>query len=204
MTDLQRRVASTKSALGHSLSVYSLPDGTAWVNFALPATNTEVLSSWKWPIYRVDKYKARNLDDERRLAAMVPGMQKRVMMEPKWINFMIWDGDKSKGRSAALQELSNGSTLIVRYFLFTGGYSEATFDLSGADKAIADALAITEYLSSGEFPRREAKDSALRNASSTCEQNAVHEDFSQCMARIRACIEAATGDPASYAVCTTR
>lgn len=187
MTDRERKVASIRNDTGHSLSVYRMPDGSIWANFGLPKSNAEVLSSTQWPIYRVDKRTPRDLDAERRLQRLVRGITSRVTLEPKWINFMVWNGKVDAGRSEELIELSDGTAVTFRYFLFTGGYSETTFPLQGAAPAIAEAIDILAHLKSGDLQRIEAMSSAIKAAQKTCEANAVREDFSVCNERVKSC-----------------
>jgi len=189
MTDRERKVASIRNDTGHSLSIYRLPDGSVWANFGLPKTNTEVLSSAQWPIYRVDKRTPRDLDSERRLQRLVRGYASRATLEPKWINFMVWNGKADAGRSEELIELSEGTAVTFRYFLFTGGHSETTFPLHGAAPVIAEAIDISGNLKSGELQRIEALSSAIKAAQKSCESNAVREDFSVCNGRVRSCAE---------------
>lgn len=191
MTDHERKVAIIRNDTGHSLSVYRMPDGTVWVNFGLPKSNVEVLSSTQWPIYRVDKLTPRDLDTERRLQRLVRDLSSSTTLKPKWINFMVWSGKIDAGRSEELIELSDGTAVTFRYFLFTGGYSETTFSLQGAAPVIAEAIDISAHLKSGDLQRIEAMSSAIKAAKKTCEANAVREDFSVCNERVNSCVSKA-------------
>ena len=202
MTDRERKVAIIRNDTGHSLSVYRMPDGTVWANFGLPKSNAEVLSATQWPIYRVDKRTPRDLDSERRLQRLVRGTASRATQEPKWINFMVWNGKVDAGRSEELIELSNGTAVTFRYFLFTGGYSETTFPLQGASPAIAEAIHLSTLLQSGDLQRVEAISSAIKAAGKTCETNAVREDFSVCNERIKSCASKAGNSIDQFRQCT--
>lgn len=201
MTDRERKVAAIQNETGHSLSIYRMPDGSVWANFALPKSNVEILSSGQWPIYRVDKRKPRDLDSERRLQRLVRGHISRTKLEPKWINFMVWHGNVDLGRSEELIELSDGDTITFRYFLFTGGYSETKFTLRGAGAVIAEAIDISASLKSGHIQRIEAMTSANVAERKICENNAIREDFSLCNQRVKSCASKAENSVDQFRQC---
>lgn len=188
MTDEVRHTASTVNSSGYRLTFYRMPDGSVWGNFKLPAASSELLSNKAWPMYRVDRNPPRNLDDERRLSRLVRGVPAYAENEPKWINFRVWDGNAEQGRHDGLIEIINGSRLVFRYTLFTGGYSETTFDLTGARAAITTIARIEQAL-----PRMERAESVRRlmaAAHKRCSENAVREDFAVCAARLEPCKDA--------------
>lgn len=201
MTDRERKVAIAQNDTGHSLSIYRMPDDAVWVNFSLPKSSGEVLATNKWLMYRVDKETPRNLDDERRLQRLVGELQKRVVPEPKWLNFMIWDGKVEVGRSEGLIEFMDGESVTFRYYLFTGGFMETTFSLTGASPAIADALGLTGELKSGSLQRVEAVKSAMKVARKSCESNAVRVDFSVCFEKVKACAAQANENVDQFQLC---
>lgn len=141
MTDEKRRTAKILNSAGHSLSIYRHSSGAVWVNFSLSNRSLEQLSPDKPPSFRVDKNEPHDIADDKRIQEMDVGLQ-AYAWEPKWINFLIWHGKESEGRSTTLDQLMLGKSILFRYYLFTGGYKETTFNLDGAGPAIARALGI--------------------------------------------------------------
>lgn len=133
-------------------------------------------------MYRVDKNEGHDLETERRVTER--GLRVPLYAwEPKWVNFRVWHGRETEGRSRDLKELMTGSSVVFRYFLSTGGYKETTFSLAGAGPAIADALGIALYPDSEA--RAGAFRAAHRGAFRTCRQDM--RTFRACFERLASC-----------------
>ncbi len=189
--------AMTINEDGASLSVYKVRDGSVWANFTLPRSSTDVLASNRYPLYRVDKRAPRDLDRERTLPRLVRDYAPAAVREPKWINFRLWIGS-TPARSEELIEMMEGSTVVFRYYLFTGGYKETSFALNGS--VVGEVLGLRE---SQSMRSAEEMVRMMRAAKKTCEDNAVRVDFSVCFERAKACSVQASGDPAAFLACNT-
>lgn len=139
MTDQERRIAVTSNAQGHSLSVYRVASGQVWMNFRLSDETLDLISGEKLIDYRIDKHKVISLADFqslRRYGVIT------AEWEPKWVNFLVWHGKESEGYGQ-IAHMLDGSRLLVRYYLASGGYKDTNFSLIGAGPVIADAIGIS-------------------------------------------------------------
>ncbi len=138
MTDQERRMAAATNADGHRLSVYRIKSGEVWMNFSVSDRSLDLISPDKLISYRIDKREPTHLQEHTRMARL--GIV-TYEWEPKWVNFLLWHGKENEGRGE-IQHLMDGSSMLVRYYLSTGGYKDAIFSLDGAGPVIADALGI--------------------------------------------------------------
>jgi len=138
MTDQERKSATIRNAKGFKLSFYRTADGGAWMLFALPEDNTDVLGS-PLPMYRIDKLKPQEIESSKRTSQLIGSPM--VQSEPKWVNVRVWHG-KGEPLTGTLRNFMEGGEVIFRYWLFTGGYKETTFDIRGGKHAIAEALGV--------------------------------------------------------------
>lgn len=198
MTDQTKKSAVVVNEQGHSLSIYRHPSGAAWANFSLSNWSLDQLSPQKPPVFRIDKNAPHEVADKKRLQEMGVGVQ-AYAWEPKWVDFLIWHGKESEGRSKTLDQLMEGRTIVFRYFLFTGGYKETTFSLDGAGPAIANALEIAVEVDKATARRQEEFKGAYLAASKTCEQDM--KTFRPCFERVNSCRKQANNNLAAFQQC---
>lgn len=141
MTDETHKSAVVISESGQSLSIYAQSDGRVWINFALQDRSPEQLSPSKPPIYRVDDFKPYDASVAKFIQNTMG--DSAYEWEPKWVNFMVWDGKLHNGTRGTIDDIMVGKSLVFRYYVFTGGYKEARFSLDGARDAISKALEIS-------------------------------------------------------------
>jgi hypothetical protein len=151
LTDQTRQVATVTNADGFTFSIYRTGRGV-WANFSLPHSDPESLDPTKLIQFRIDKYPAQGLeswvDVKRDLGLQLFDVQ------PKWINFAL--PPSGGGESEVTRHrLQKGSTLLVRFYLFTGGSRDTTFPLKGARQAIAVATGTPETWDEVEEERLE-------------------------------------------------
>lgn len=144
MTDAKIKTAEIVNSAGHSLSVYRHADHSVWITFRINEKNPDVLGR-QLPMFRVDKEKPsdgetnRELDKlTRRLGTTKP--THTYTAEPKWVSLKIFHG-QGKPDGSLLAQIMNGEKILVRYYLFTGGFKETEFQLAGAQAAIESAIA---------------------------------------------------------------
>lgn len=138
MTDRERKSATVRNAAGFKLSFYRAEGGEVWMLFALPQQSLDVLGS-PLPMFRIDKLKAEEIESSKRLSQLISAPM--VKAEPKWVNVRVWHG-KGEPLSGTLRDFMEGNEVVFRYWLFTGGSKETSFDLRGGKQAIAEALAV--------------------------------------------------------------
>jgi hypothetical protein len=199
MTDEVKRTATITNQAGYSVSVYRGPGGAAWFNFALPTRSLGQISPKRAPVYRVDRHEPEDLDDLRRTSERSEALR-LYTWEPGWVNAVIWHGDESEGRGASLEQLMNGKSLAVRYYLFTGGHRETTFPLTGAQSAISKALGIAPTA------RDQAKETQLKlfqsaviDATTVCMTEPPKA--AACLDSVAACSSAANKDLERFLKC---
>ena len=138
MTDENRSVASLRSTEGHKFSVYRTKDGQVWGLFALADTGVQTLAPNNPPIFRVDKHDAWNIRNAKDLSELMQRLNKDTappsyVWEPKWVNFVLWHGNDAESRAPIIDQLATGKSIVVRYYLFTGGYKETTLAIKGGE-----------------------------------------------------------------------
>ena len=190
MTDTEIRTAAVTNADGFTLRVYRLtPGGRVWGNFEIPADSLDVLDT-ALPMFRIDKLEPVQVETSPEIASVTGAT---VEAKPKWVNFLLWHGEGNTPVRGTLRNLMDGSAVVFRYYLFTGGYKETRFNLSGAKPAIAQALAISEEPAVGAAALEEAQSSA----SSRCADLALarkREKLQRCLAITMDCSTATTAD----------
>ena len=146
MTDKKTTSAVLFNDEGYKLRLYTLDSGEFFCAFALPADSLDVLSHSQAPMYRVDKNIQQDLNSlaemqENFIKSDIPA--KLYSHEPKWCNFVLSAVEKKNRDTISgwvLEEFAKGEKIVFRYWLFTGGYKETSFSISGADKAILEVL----------------------------------------------------------------
>ncbi len=145
MTDKRLHEAQVINASGHSLHVYRLGDGSTWITFRLSERSLDVLGD-KPPMMRVDKREPFNFQLIRDALRINRESGTRIKVayqaEPKWISASVYNGKDLPDRGPIF-DLMNGNNVVVRYYLFTGGYKETNFPLDGAKTAITKSLSST-------------------------------------------------------------
>lgn len=166
MTDREMRSAVGLNAAGFQLKVYQVESGRVYGTFVLPETFIGVLDSQKLPMYRVDKLEPRQIQSSRALDDLLGFTGSDS--EPKWIHFVLWHGQGTQVLSGVLRDLMDGKEVVFRYYLFTGGYAETAFDLSGAKEAIAEAIGVEAEADSALIAADKAYKEALGSGSDKC------------------------------------
>jgi len=198
MTDETRKSAVVINEDGHSLSIYRHSSGAVWANFSLSSKSFDQLAPQKPPVFRIDKNEPHDVLLEKRLQEMGSGVQ-AFAWEPKWVNFLVWHGKEAEGRSKMLNELMQGTSVVFRYYLFTGGYKETTFSLSGAGPAIPEALGIPPVADPAVSENAEAFRAELLAARKACQQDM--KTFRPCFERVISCRTQANNDPEKFRKC---
>ena len=164
ITDEVRTIAFVENEQGHTFSVYRIPGAAAvWGNFALSDKKMEQLDDKKPPVFRIDKHKPHDLNDAKRTQEILTRLNSDTgtyEWTPKWVNFLIWHGKPEEGLTDKLIELMEGQKLIVRYYLFTGGYKDTAFTLKGSAPAIADAAGIDAKVDHAAQAKQDAYEAA--------------------------------------------
>lgn len=203
MTDEIKQSATVINEDGHLLSVYRHPNGSVWVNFSLASRSLDQLAPQQPPLFRIDKNVPQKVYQERGHGSQI------FAWEPKSVTFIIWHGKEVEGRSETLNQLMQGTSLVFRYYLFTGGYKETTFSLSGAGPAIAEALGIPLNADPTVSANAKAFRKEVLAASKACDQLAAgignvidrRNSFLACMERLKLCATQANYDPEKFRQC---
>ncbi|MFI9651127.1 hypothetical protein ABGV17_11170 [Guyparkeria sp. GHLCS8-2] len=206
MTDEVKKKATVTNDLGNSFTIYRIaPGGEVWGNFALSERMVDQVDWRDPPIFRVDKHEPHDLEDEKKLDALLKKLGDSgdvYKWEPKWVNFSMWHGDPDEGIAPVLVEIMEGSKLIVRYHLGTGGYKDTTFTLKGSADAIAEAVGISPTVDHAEQQRVQAFKNAVLEASDQCKQDMTSmSDFKACMMKRIKCVKQADQDIQVFKSC---
>tara|TARA_Y100000031_G_scaffold144424_1_gene175857 strand:+ start:151 stop:702 length:552 start_codon:yes stop_codon:yes gene_type:complete len=144
MTDKKTTSAVLSNDEGYELKLYTLASGEFFCTFALPTNSLDVLSHSQAPMYRVDKNIQQDLNDLAKMHdKLIEHGAYLYSQEPKWCNFILSAVEKKNRDTISgwvLEEFAKGEKIVFRYWLFTGGYKETSFSISGADKAILEVL----------------------------------------------------------------
>lgn len=168
MTDKVIVEASTRGESGHILKVVRPePEGPVVGIFRVAEDSSDILDSEKLGMLRVD---AHDPVDLSLYASLLGG--EFASAEPKWLTFRIWQGEDTHAPSGSLlRDLMEGESLVLRYYLASGGYKEERFELTGAKQAIAEATGVSADISEEQAKQDEAKRQdrdAFQNAYLTC------------------------------------
>lgn len=140
MTDEEEISAVLFNGEGYKLRLYTLDSGEFFCTFALPADSLEAISHTQAPMYRIDKNEPHDLNLDVKFQEMT-GKKTLYQQEPKWCNFILSIKlDKVEDIFGGLEQFAKGNKIVFRYWLFTGGYKETSFIISGADKVIPEVL----------------------------------------------------------------
>ncbi len=197
MTDAILKAAACTNSDGFSLKVYRVrPGGPVWATFRLPETNLDVLGA-RAPMYRIDKNKPTELDPLKWMQGTLNDAL--IQLQPKWVNWRIFAGEGEGVPSrGALRDLMDGTSVVFRYFLFTGGFRETSLSLAGAKAAIASAIGVPQDADPVAAAKEKAFTDAVIDTSSKCMSASATE---ACLERARKCRAAANGDPAKLRAC---
>jgi hypothetical protein len=196
MTDKTIKTAYTVNGKGHILKIYRRDDGSVWATFRLNEQSTDVLGQ-KLPMYRIDKTAPIDLDSARQ--SPLPGLR-TFEAEPKWVNFRIFHGE-GPANTGALRRMMEGTQIVFRYSLFTGGYKETTFDLRGAKEAIAAALDIPAEVDAAAASREQERKTLLREAANRCNAKGSAKAKADCYSRGAECMRKAPDDNEAFRRC---
>ena len=199
MTDALKREAVVVNEDGHSLSIYRVPSGEVWANFALSNRSGDQLSPRQAPIYRVDKNEPDDLDLSRRLTERKLGVV-LYAWEPKWINFSLWHGKEEQGRGKKMMSLMSGESVVFRYYLGAGGYKETSFTLIGAGEAIAEALGIPLSPDPEAEAKARAFNAAFSAASKACTTGPI-PNLRACIEKVTSCQKQSGRDTTAFTAC---
>ena len=193
MTDKLVKSAVLVNSEGHTLTIYRSEDKSIWAVFRLSSASLDVLASTP-PIYRIDKLPPNDLGEAKRSKIFHMFEQ-----EPKWVQWLIFHGD-GPANTGTLRELMDGHTLIVRYFLFTGGNKETTFNITGAKDAISRATGIPSEADPNAATRDKRFHEVFAELSNKC-QSLKGKASVDCALRLGKCAEKANGDPEAMRAC---
>jgi hypothetical protein len=200
MTDEVRRAAVVTNKDGFTFSVYRL-GADIWANFAIPNSDSAQLDAEKLIVYRVDDWVAKRLTD--RVAE-----RPKIEVQPKWVNWRIGTHG-SPDVWLTLRQFPGGRRLVVRFYLFTGGWRDTEFTLTGAREALAyvaglPAVIWDEQMVKEREKRELALQAAREGANDRCRKfpsvvGPEGEPLRQCLARMDFCVGkyGKTPDPVS-------
>jgi hypothetical protein len=148
MTDATKKKATITNAEGHIFSIYRVsPGGKVWGLFRLSPESLDLLATDHLPMFRVDKNDPNDLMDLVRVTEIMQRLKTPMTFytqEPKWINFQLWPGDNIEGICGSsgkkFAEILNGKNLVIRYWLFAGGFKETEFDIHDGKEPILKAI----------------------------------------------------------------
>lgn len=201
MTDRTKKEASVQNEAGHRFTVYRGPNEAAWATFSVATSSGDTIAPRRAPMLRVDSFAPHDLETSRTVTESNVGVRLYVW-EPSFINFLVWHGKASEGRSTLLNELMSGNKVVFRYFLGTGGYKETTFSLDGAGSAIAESLGISLQAD----PEKEAAIQAMRGAQAIAHRGCLQQgqravDLKVCLDKVDVCRRQANGDVPTFEAC---
>lgn len=166
MTDRVIRSAGATTSTGDRVSVFRGNDQQVVLVVTL---TRDYLRSGAELSYRVDRLPA-----QRGLLTMRLG--------PQMAAVRLWHGDLAKGMGAGLAQLLYGERLLLRVSTISG-LVDMEVSLAGAAPAITEAIGIKEVYESGELRRMVDKMERDQLRGKRCQENAVKEDYTACMAR---------------------
>lgn len=189
ITDAEVRRARIRNDEGHTFTISRLQSGDAQAIFRLSNRTLDQLSSERLPVLRVDKNAPVELSALRaaRLASW----------EPKWVYFVIGQSGRPITQSI-LASLMSGEQVLIRYFLFTGGYKDTVFHLNGARAAIADALGMPNP--DGPLPPSADAQRRQHEAQAACE-NELGVAKDDCYSKVADCTNWYEGNPNAFRQC---
>ncbi len=118
---------------GFTFSVYTL-GADIWGSFTIPPSDAAQLDGEKLIVYRVDDYPPTTQEFNRFREQETH--KHLIDAQPKWVNWYIGPRG-SLFVQKMLRQLQGGQRLIVRFYLFTGGWRDTEFALVGAREALA-------------------------------------------------------------------
>jgi len=199
MTDEVRKAAIVKNDLGHTFSIYRLSEGgPVWGNFALSEGMFDQVDWGKPPIYRVDKQAPTDLAEMKKTQDMGVGIH-AYEWEPKWVNFLIWHGEKDEGIAKDLIHLMEGQNVVFRYYLSTGGFKDTSFSLKGAAPAISEAIGISPKIDYSAQQKIDEFNHAYLAESKRCQQDM--KSFKVCFSRVNDCRKQANKNIEKFKSC---
>lgn len=190
ITDKVMKTALIKNEIGHTFSIYRIkPGGEVWGNFAISEDIFDQIDPQKPPIYRIDNYEPLDLNlfkkmQDSQKAIGMDGMQ-LYSWSPKWVNFAFWQGNEDEGINGKIVELMEGEKILFRYYLFTGGFKDTTFELKGAAEAISEATGIPAKIDHAEQKKIIEFNEAVYAENKKCSKNTAKSK--QCSARVGTC-----------------
>lgn len=187
MTDKIISTAVCTNSGGYSLKVYRVDGGAVMLTFRLPDNSFDVLDA-RLPIFRIDKNEP---EDSEELSKLVP---ENFQREPKWASWVIFHGEGAPNRGT-LRDLMDGTRMVLRYFLFTGGFKETSFSLVGAKRTIASAIGVPEDANSQAAAKQATYFKAAAETSDKCMSTAkTPAEAIACSHKSTKCSEIAGGD----------
>ncbi len=144
MTDRLVKRAVTMNKDGHLFAIFRAQTGGAergdvYGYFSLSKKSAEVLGSTP-PIYRIDKLKAHNLEEEKRISR---DLGVGYFSNSTSVSFVLFARKGEPTEGTDLRDIMEGKTILFRYYLLGGESRETSFDLSGARPVIASAIGVS-------------------------------------------------------------
>jgi len=146
MTDEETRIVGITNAEGHTFGlIQSFERKSLVINgiFSLSKESPDQLTQKKASIYRIDKYKAFNVNKLKKLQKILPKAMEVTFYRwtPTSELFRVYSSDSKKLEEKlddknTLVQMLTGEKILFRYFLKSGGFKDTEFTLDGANKAI--------------------------------------------------------------------
>jgi hypothetical protein len=150
--------------------------------FALPTADADFLDTSRPPVLTVDDGPAQQLV--------------RLSGELKSVGFLVWGGPGAPLRGT-LRDLMNGSSVVVQYPLYGGGYKETSFALLGAKQTIAEVLSIPLEVD----PAAQALAAEKEKALEACFAVEKKKPRQRCINRLGECGSTALSSAAEFRSC---
>lgn len=140
MTDATTSEAFINSSAGDKLSVIRRSDGSVWGYVQLSGLNQFGINDSL--LVRVDKNPVAEFNDRfEKLSNSLGKPIKTWEWNPNLIGFRMWHGKADEG-CGIIKQLYEGKVVVVRYHPNQSTTRDITFEISGGQKALSDALSV--------------------------------------------------------------
>ena len=197
MTDEVKKSAVVTNEAGHSFSIYRISEnGPVWGNFSLSERSMDQVGHKIPPVYRIDKNPPHDLANNVTLHNLIGSAYE---WQPKWVNFLIWEGNEDEGIANSLLQLMDGQSVLFRYHLSTGGYKDTVFSLNNAKQAIVAAIGIDPDPDMDKQARIREFKQAVINETRKCSPGSPN--FRACFSKVSECRKQSDNDLITFDSC---
>lgn len=137
ITDKVEKQAYVKNDSGYKFAIYRNNADQGMALFSLPETFPESIDPERPMYVRIDKNEPQKYGRSNNVAGL-----KLFHWNPGFVNIRVWHGNEQEGLGTLITQLMEGSDMVVRYPVSTGGNRDVFFTLDGSANAIQKALDI--------------------------------------------------------------